>query len=158
MPNVMFHNRKGQHFEDVTFSGGFGHLQKGHGIAFADLDLDGDQEVIAQMGGFFESDKYSDIIAVRRFPGHAAATERTKAAVYPNRIAEIDRLSLCPFEVFCRKPNTCCKCCACLFTARSHFCRSLCASTLIFHASCGLYPTENILFLTSIFFPLIIRS
>ncbi len=62
MPNVMFHNRKGQHFDDITFSGGFGHLQKGHGIAFADLDLDGDQEVIAQMGGFFESDKYSDII------------------------------------------------------------------------------------------------
>ena len=62
MPNVMFHNRKGQHFEDVTFSGGFGHLQKGHGIAFADLDLDGDQEVTVQTGGFYESDKYSDVV------------------------------------------------------------------------------------------------
>jgi len=62
MPNVMFHNRQGQLFEDVTFSSGFGHLQKGHGIAFADIDLDGDQEVIAQMGGFYESDKYSDVV------------------------------------------------------------------------------------------------
>ena len=32
-------------FQDVTTSGGFGHLQKGHGIAFGDIDNDGDQDV-----------------------------------------------------------------------------------------------------------------
>ena len=62
MPNVMYHNQKGKCFEDVTVAGGFGHLQKGHGIAFADIDLDGDQEVVAQMGGFYESDKFSDVV------------------------------------------------------------------------------------------------
>ncbi|MDG2207835.1 MAG: CRTAC1 family protein [Pirellulales bacterium] len=62
MPNVMYHNRAGKKFEDVTFAGGFGHLQKGHGIAFADIDLDGDQEVIAQMGGFYAGDKFHDVI------------------------------------------------------------------------------------------------
>ena len=62
MPNVMYHNRRGKVFDDVTFTGGFGHLQKGHGIAFADLDGDGDQEVITQMGGFYRSDKTNDLV------------------------------------------------------------------------------------------------
>ena len=43
-------------FEDVTFASGVGHLQKGHGVAFADLDNDGDQDIFAQMGGFFTGD------------------------------------------------------------------------------------------------------
>jgi hypothetical protein len=58
MPNVMYRNRGGTGFSDVTSAGGFGHLQKGHGIAFADLDNDGDQDVFVQMGGFFLGDKY----------------------------------------------------------------------------------------------------
>jgi hypothetical protein len=58
------------------------------------------------------SGKYSDIITSWRLPSHAAATAGTKAPIHPNRIAEIDRLSLCPFEGFCRKPNTCGECCA----------------------------------------------
>ena len=40
-PNVMFRNRGGNRFENVTMAGGFGHLQKGHGVSFADLDNDG---------------------------------------------------------------------------------------------------------------------
>ncbi len=58
MPNIMYRNRGGAGFSDVTSAGGFGHLQKGHGIAFADLDNDGDQDVFEQMGGFFPGDKY----------------------------------------------------------------------------------------------------
>ena len=38
MPNVMYRNDGGRRFQDVTFAGGFGQLQKGHGIAFGDLD------------------------------------------------------------------------------------------------------------------------
>ena len=34
-------------------AGGFGHLQKGHGVAFADLDHDGDQDVFNELGGFY---------------------------------------------------------------------------------------------------------
>ena len=62
MPNLMFRNQEGQGFEDVTAAGGFGHLQKGHGIAFADLDHDGDQDVFAQMGGAYRGDKFSDAL------------------------------------------------------------------------------------------------
>ena len=62
MPNVMVRNRGGTGFSDVTFAGGFGHLQKGHGIAFADLDNDGDQDVFEQMGGFFPGDKFSNAL------------------------------------------------------------------------------------------------
>ncbi len=56
MPNVMYRNRGGRGFADVTFAGGFGHLQKGHGIAFADFDEDGGTDVFAQMGGAFRGD------------------------------------------------------------------------------------------------------
>ena len=61
MPNVMYRNRRGTGFADVTSAGGFGHLQKGHGIAFADLDNDGDQDVFEQMGGFYPGDQYFNV-------------------------------------------------------------------------------------------------
>jgi len=62
MPNVMFLNQAGKGFVDVTQAGGFGQLQKGHGVAFADLDNDGDADVFEQMGGFFPGDKYFDCV------------------------------------------------------------------------------------------------
>jgi len=62
MPNVMYRNRAGTHFSDVTSAGGFGHLQKGHGAVFADVDNDGDQDVFEQMGGFLPGDKYYDAL------------------------------------------------------------------------------------------------
>ncbi|BBM88312.1 CRTAC1 family protein [Candidatus Uabimicrobium amorphum] len=58
VPNKMMRNKKGKLFEDVTTTSGFGHLQKGHGIAFADIDNDGDQDVYAQLGGAYEGDKF----------------------------------------------------------------------------------------------------
>src|SRR4029079_15619230 len=45
IPNRMFRNAEGKLFQDVTTSGGFGHLQKGHGVSFGDLDNDGDQDI-----------------------------------------------------------------------------------------------------------------
>src|SRR5208337_1004894 len=41
LPKRMFRNDHGKYFQDVTESGGFGNLQKGHGIAFADLENNG---------------------------------------------------------------------------------------------------------------------
>ncbi|MEM8894544.1 MAG: VCBS repeat-containing protein, partial [Bacteroidota bacterium] len=56
IPNRMFRNAGGKHFQDVTTSGGFGHIQKGHAISFGDIDNDGDQDIYAVMGGAFEGD------------------------------------------------------------------------------------------------------
>ena len=62
MPNVMYHNSGGREFRDVSWNGGFGHLQKGHGIAFADFDNDGDQDIYAQMGGALQGDRFQDAL------------------------------------------------------------------------------------------------
>ena len=68
VPNRMFRNAGGRHFQDVTTSGGFGHLQKGHAVAFGDLDHDGDQEVFAVIGGNYSGDVYQNVLF--RNPGH----------------------------------------------------------------------------------------
>jgi hypothetical protein len=62
MPNLMYHNRGGKSFADVTTAGGFGNLQKGHAVLFADLDRDGDQDVFEQMGGALAGDKFHDAL------------------------------------------------------------------------------------------------
>ena len=58
MPNRMFRGSEGETFQDVTTAGGFGHLQKGHGIAFGDVDNDGDQDIYAVFGGAYEGDGF----------------------------------------------------------------------------------------------------
>lgn len=62
VPNRMFRNVAGTRFEEVTSAGNFGHIQKGHGIAFADLDRDGDQDIYAVMGGAYEGDNFTNIL------------------------------------------------------------------------------------------------
>ena len=68
VPNRMFLNQEGKRFVDVTTATGTGHLQKGHGVSFADLDNDGDQDVFANIGGAFLGDKYSNSLFEN--PGH----------------------------------------------------------------------------------------
>src|SRR5213078_2177826 len=86
MPNVMYRNREGRGFADVTFAGGFGHLQKGHGIAFADFDNDGDQDVFSQMGGAFRGD--GAWFALYRNPGFGNSMLTVKlVGVKSNRAA-----------------------------------------------------------------------
>jgi len=62
MPNVMFRNRRGESFADVSTAGGFAHLQKGHAVVFADLDNDGDQDIFEQMGGALRGDAFYDAL------------------------------------------------------------------------------------------------
>jgi hypothetical protein len=62
VPNLMFRNVGGRRFVEVTEAGGFGHLQKGHGVAFGDLDNDGHQEVVINMGGSSRGDNFRDAI------------------------------------------------------------------------------------------------
>jgi len=61
IPNRMFRNIGGKTFDEVTSAGGFGHIQKGHGVSFADLDNDGDQDIYAVLGGAYEGDNYPNI-------------------------------------------------------------------------------------------------
>ena len=44
-------------FEDVTDSSRTGHLQKGHGVSFADWDNDGDLDIFTVLGGGFPGDR-----------------------------------------------------------------------------------------------------
>ena len=62
IPNRMFRNDRGKKFQDVTSAGGFGHLQKGHAIAFSDLDHDGDQDIYACIGGAYEGDVFRNVL------------------------------------------------------------------------------------------------
>jgi len=62
IPNIMYWNRGGAKFLDVSAAGGFGHLQKGHGVAWGDLDNDGDLDVLEQMGGAYPGDGFGDTL------------------------------------------------------------------------------------------------
>jgi len=71
LPNRAYRNRGDGTFGDVTFAGGFGHLQKGHGIVFADFDEDGNQEVFVQIGGFSRGDAFGDAYFENPLPARA---------------------------------------------------------------------------------------
>ncbi len=67
-PHRMFRNAEGVVFQDVSTSGGFGHLQKGHAVSFADFDNDGDLDVFEEIGGYYEGDSYESVLFEN--PGH----------------------------------------------------------------------------------------
>jgi hypothetical protein len=56
IPKRMFRNAEGRFFQDVTTATGTGHIQKGHGVAFADLNDDGAQDIYISLGGAFTGD------------------------------------------------------------------------------------------------------
>ncbi len=62
IPNRMFRNVDGRTFQDVTTAGGFGHVQKGHGVAFGDIDNDGDQDIYVVLGGAYSGDVYQNVL------------------------------------------------------------------------------------------------
>ncbi|HXB70666.1 MAG TPA: FG-GAP-like repeat-containing protein [Candidatus Acidoferrales bacterium] len=68
VPNVLLHNKGGKSFVDITASSGTGELHKGHGVAFADIDNDGDEDILTVIGGATPGDSH----AFRLFenPGH----------------------------------------------------------------------------------------
>jgi hypothetical protein len=68
VPNVLYKNMGGQRFEDVTASSGTGHLQKGHGVSFADYDNDGDLDLFVDLGGAVPGDQAHN--ALFQNPGH----------------------------------------------------------------------------------------
>lgn len=86
VPKRMMRNDGGKRFQDVTTSGGFGNVQKGHGIAFGDLDNDGDQDIYMSIGGAYEGDVYYN--ALYENPGHGNGLLKLKlVGVKSNRAA-----------------------------------------------------------------------
>jgi hypothetical protein len=74
LPNQKSLNDGAGGYVDVTAAGGFGHLQKGHGVSFADLDGDGDVDVHAQMGGAFPGDAFGNALFLNPGFGNAWVT------------------------------------------------------------------------------------
>jgi tetratricopeptide (TPR) repeat protein len=67
-PSVLLRNKDGKLFVDVTASSGTGEMHKGHGVAFADLDNDGDEEIIFKVGGATPGDAH--VFRLFENPGH----------------------------------------------------------------------------------------
>ncbi len=64
VPNKLFVNLEGKKFVDATNSSRTGNLQKGHGVSFADLDNDGDQDIHVDLGGAFQGDAFPNSLYV----------------------------------------------------------------------------------------------
>ena len=59
LPSALFRNQDGKSFVDVTAATGTGELHKGHGVAFADVDRDGDEDLFFQVGGATPGDAHA---------------------------------------------------------------------------------------------------
>ena len=70
MPNVLLKNDEGRRFDDVTAVTGTGHLQKGHGVAFADWDRDGDSDIFVEAGGAVPGDRAHNVLFQNPGYGH----------------------------------------------------------------------------------------
>lgn len=57
-PNRLFKNMGGRYFADVTRSARVGNLQKGHGVAIADINNDGNQDIFIETGGAYKGDAF----------------------------------------------------------------------------------------------------
>jgi len=60
VPNKLFKNLGGERFLDVTTSARVGNIQKGHGVSFADLDNDGNEDIYIKMGGAYTGDAFEN--------------------------------------------------------------------------------------------------
>jgi hypothetical protein len=87
VPNKMFKNINGEKFVNVTASARVGHLQKGHGVSFADMDNDGDQDIYIDMGGAYIGDTYQNCFFLNPGQGNNNWISLELAGTKSNRFA-----------------------------------------------------------------------
>jgi tetratricopeptide (TPR) repeat protein len=63
LPNLMYvgktdSTRCSERLANISMLHGFGTIQKGHGIVFADFDNDGDEDIYSSLGGMWPADKW----------------------------------------------------------------------------------------------------
>ena len=96
IPNRMF-RFDGKVFQEITPLG-FGHIQKGHGTAFADFDQDGKQDIYMVVGGFYSGDVYQNVLLNNRIDNeNNFITIRLKGR-QSNRFGVGSKLKLTLFE------------------------------------------------------------
>ena len=59
MPHALLRNEDGKAFVNITASSGTGELHKGHGIAIADIERNGQEDIISANGGAVPADKHT---------------------------------------------------------------------------------------------------
>jgi hypothetical protein len=106
IPNKLFRNVGGKRFEDVTVSSRTGNLQKGHGVSFADLDNDGDEDIYIKMGGAFPGDAYQSLLFLNPGQNGNHWISLDLEGVYCNRAAIGARIRLSFLENGVRR-NVC---------------------------------------------------
>ena len=62
LPNRMLRNIGAEKFVDISSSSGTGHLQKGHGVSCGDWDRDGQVDLLVEMGGAIDGDRFHNIL------------------------------------------------------------------------------------------------
>lgn len=87
VPNKMFRNNSGKRFDDITAAGGFGHIQKGHGVAFGDLDRDGDEDIFHVLGGAYDGDLAENVLFENPIGQNRSWTVLQLYGVSSNRLA-----------------------------------------------------------------------
>jgi tetratricopeptide (TPR) repeat protein len=58
-PHELLRNDSGKRFVDITASSGTGEIHKGHGIAFADLRRNGQEDIVSEDGGAVPAEKHT---------------------------------------------------------------------------------------------------
>jgi tetratricopeptide (TPR) repeat protein len=59
VPKMLLRNDEGKSFANITASSGTGELHKGHGVAFADLGNNGEEDILVSIGGATPGDAHA---------------------------------------------------------------------------------------------------
>jgi hypothetical protein len=59
LPGAMFRNQEGKSFADITAATGTGEIHKGHGVAFADIERNGFEDMFFVVGGATPGDAHA---------------------------------------------------------------------------------------------------